>query len=173
MSQKTATRTSSRGRRTAIGQPYIRPSLRPPEPVKKRDFSFIRRFLVRAGFAVLWLAGLAALLLLAAALGSYSPADPGFSVSMNGAEVRNWLGRPGPQPRGPELAGKARSLARRRPHLRVRSLLLVAGRRGCLRTFLAHLPDPARLGRVPPGGRPLLAALACRFRRPDARVLVS
>ena len=95
MSQKTATRTSSRGRRTAIGQPYIRPSLRPPEPVKKRDFSFIRRFLVRAGFAVLWLAGLAALLLLAAALGSYSPADPGFSVSMNVAEVRNWLGRPG------------------------------------------------------------------------------
>ncbi len=44
---------------------------------------------------LLWLAGLAGLVLLCMALGSYSPADPGFSISMRVENVANLLGRSG------------------------------------------------------------------------------
>lgn len=83
-----------RRRRTAVGKPYL-PNFPQEEPPRRRDFTGLKQFCFKALAVLAWTACFAAFALLAVALASYSAADPGFSISMNVAEVHNLLGRPG------------------------------------------------------------------------------
>ena len=65
------------------------------EAPKRRDFTGVRRFLTRISRGAVWLVIAILILLLTVALATYSPADPGFSISMHVDQVENWLGRTG------------------------------------------------------------------------------
>lgn len=94
MTANTPGKSNVRRRRAAVGKPYL-PNFPQAAPVKRRDYSSVRRFLGKTIAALVWIVLFLLFLLLGIALASYSAADPGFSISMSVDHVHNLLGRPG------------------------------------------------------------------------------
>lgn len=95
MTKNPSPSTSVKRRRAPVVRPYLRQSMKQTEAPKRRDFTGVRRFLTRISRGAVWLVIAILILLLTVALATYSPADPGFSISMHVDQVENWLGRTG------------------------------------------------------------------------------
>lgn len=95
MTKNPSPSTSVKRRRAPVVRPYLRQAMKQTEAPKRRDFTGVRRFLTRISRGAVWLVIAILILLLTVALATYSPADPGFSISMHVDQVENWLGRTG------------------------------------------------------------------------------
>ena len=95
MTKNPSPSTSVKRRRAPVVRPYLRQSMKQTEAPKRRDFTGVRHFLTRISRGAVWLVIAILILLLTVALATYSPADPGFSISMHVDQVENWLGRTG------------------------------------------------------------------------------